>query len=1025
MEAFKKLHSLLLVAKIALIIKDNLGISDATVAEYILSFQSKSSSLEEFTSMLKEAGGEFSQSMIDQIYNEAVKFNNEPTMLNNLEPSREILPAVSSVPEPRSVDDDRGRSRESLSLIPGSIHRGVVSNVMPYGAFITIGNRKNRTSGLLHKSRMHAPNDRAVSNILEPRQEIYVQIDRIAPDGKISLSTRDIDIETGELIDTSGFDVDERPAHRPAKKTRMSSPERWEVKQLIASGVLSSADYPDIDNDEAADEVDHSPSNSDNEVDGPQDIEINEDIPPFLAGYAKESRDLSPIRIIKAPEGTLNRAAMQGAINSSIRREERQQKLMEKVADDAEDDDTSEQYAPRFNSSATSVKKYTRQEINEQRKNLPVYEWKSTIIKAVKDNQFLIVIGETGSGKSTQITQYLAEAGFSDKGIIGCTQPRRVAAISVATRVAEEVGCRVGEEVGYTIRFEDVTSPYTEIKYMTDGMLQREILLDPLLTKYSVIMLDEAHERTIATDILFALLKKAAKKRPDLRIIVTSATLEASKFSEYFYKSNILYIKGRTHPVEILYSSEPEPDYLSMALLTVMQIHESEPPGDILVFLTGQEEIDTGVEMLRRKARTLPPGLLDLVVLPVYASLPSEMQTKIFDPAPRGSRKVVLATNIAETSITIDGIYYVIDTGFTKVNAFDPKLGMDSLVITPISQAQANQRAGRAGRTGPGKCYRLYTEQAFMVEMLPTSIPEIQRKNLANTVLLLKAMGINDLVHFDFMDPPPTNAVVGALEELYQLAALDEEGLLTRIGREMAEFPMEPALAKSLLTSVELKCSDELLTIIAMISVQGVFHRPKEKASQADSRKARFDDPHGDHFTLLNVFKSWQKNHKSDAWCHENFINSRSLRRAEDIRRQLISILRRYKMHVSSGANQTELITRCICAGFFRNTARRDPQEGYKTLLENTPVYMHPSSSLYSKQPSYVIYHTLMYTTKEYMHHTTSIEPKWLLEAAPHFFKAGDGTTVSKFKKSQKLQPLFSRINSEKGDWRAPRRGKR
>ena len=330
----------------------------------------------------------------------------------------------------------------------------------------------------------------------------------------------------------------------------------------------------------------------------------------------------------------------------------------------------------------------------------------------MKHNQILIVVGDTGSGKTTQLTQFLAEDGYADGKMIGCTQPRRVAAISVAKRVAEEVGCPIGDAIGFTIRFEDVTSDRTMIKYMTDGMLQREILIDPLLNRYSVLMLDEAHERTIATDVLFGLLKTTVKRRPDLRVIVTSATLDADKFSEYFNKCPIFTIPGRTFPVEILYSREPESDYGTAALDVVMQVHLTEPSGNILLFLTGSEEIDNACDILYERTKNLDPNVPDLIILPVYSALPSEIQSKIFEPAPPGSRKVVIATNIAETSITIDGIYYVVDPGFVKQNAYDPKLGIDQLIVAPISQAQAKQRAGRAGRTGPGKCYRLYTEAA-------------------------------------------------------------------------------------------------------------------------------------------------------------------------------------------------------------------------------------------------------------------------------------------------------------------------
>ena len=614
--------------------------------------------------------------------------------------------------------------------------------------------------------------------------------------------------------------------------------------------------------------------------------------------------------------------------------------------------------------------------IKQQRESLPVFKFRKQLLEAVVGNQLLIVVGDTGSGKTTQLTQFLAEAGYANHGMIGCTQPRRVAAMSVAKRVSEEVGCELGREVGYTIRFEDRTSPETKIKYMTDGMLQREILLDPNLKRYSVIMLDEAHERTIATDVLFGLLKKTLQRRPDLKVIVTSATLDADKFSEYFNQCPIFSIPGRTFPVEIMYSREPEEDYLDAALTTVMQIHLTEPPGDILLFLTGAEEIDTSCEVLFERMKALGPSVPELIILPVYSALPSEMQSRIFDPAPPGSRKVVIATNIAETSITIDQIYYVIDPGFVKQNAYDPKLGMDSLVVTPISQANAKQRAGRAGRTGPGKCFRLYTEAAYQSEMLPTSIPEIQRQNLAYTILMLKAMGINDLLHFDFMDPPPTNTMLTALEELYALSALDDEGLLTRLGRKMADFPMEPALAKVLIASEDMGCSEEMLSIVAMLSVQTVFYRPREKQQQADQKKAKFHDPHGDHLTFLNVYNAWKASRYSDPWCFENFIQKRQIARARDVRQQLVSIMERYRHQIVSCGRNTLKVRQALCSGFFRNSARKDPQEGYKTLIEGTPVYMHPSSALFGKPAEHLIFHTLVMTTKEYMHCATVIEPK-------------------------------------------------
>ena len=914
------------------------------------------------------------------------------------------------------------------------VYDGTVTGVKDFGAFVNLKGVRGKVDGLVHVSAMQeGARVNHPSDLVSRGQSVKVKVMSIQG-SRIGLSMKEVDQVTGrdlvpqkrlasganmERLDGMGPETKGNSRYggmesdvpviegdmngKSRNKKRMTSPERWEIKQLIASGAISALEYPDIDEEYNATLAGEGEFEEEEDI----DIEVREDEPPFLAGQTKQSLELSPIRVVKAPDGSLNRAAMSGTSLAKERRDLRQQEAQDKAAEQASQVDLNAQWqdpmmAPDQRKFASDLRnpqankppevlpewkrvtqskdqplgKRTSMSIKQQRESLPVFKFRKQLLDAVNENQLLIVVGDTGSGKTTQLTQFLAEGGFTNNGVIGCTQPRRVAAMSVAKRVAEEVGCKLGQEVGYTIRFEDCTSPETKIKYMTDGMLEREVLLDPNLKKYSVIMLDEAHERTIATDVLFGLLKKTLKRRPDLKVIVTSATLDADKFSEYFNKCPIFTIPGRTYPVEIMYSREPESDYLDAALVTVMQIHLTEPAGDILLFLTGQEEIDTSCEILFERMKALGPSVPELIILPVYSALPSEMQSKIFEPAPPGSRKVVIATNIAETSITIDQIYYVIDPGFVKQNAYDPKLGMDSLVVTPISQAQAKQRAGRAGRTGPGKCFRLYTEAAFQSEMLPTSIPEIQRQNLSHTILMLKAMGINDLLHFDFMDPPPTNTMLTALEELYALSALDDEGLLTRLGRKMADFPMEPALAKVLIYSVDMGCSDEILSIVAMLSVQTVFYRPKEKQQQADQKKAKFHDPHGDHLTLLNVYNGWKQSKFSNPWCFENFIQARSMRRAQDVRQQLVSIMERYRHQVVSCGRNTMKVRQALCSGFFRNAARKDPQEGYKTLIEGTPVYMHPSSALFGKPAEHVIFHTLVLTTKEYMQCTTGIEPK-------------------------------------------------
>jgi ATP-dependent RNA helicase DHX8/PRP22 len=968
-------------------------------------------------------------------------------------------------------DDDMFKRAPEQELddepIPYKVYDGHVTGIKDFGAFVNLHGIKGKVDGLVHVSalvegqRVNHPSD-----LLSKGQSVKVKVVKIEGN-RIGLSMKDVDqesgldlapqarIESGANMEALGgrgrsngliedmatsFKTPTAPARR--QKKRMTSPERWEIRQLIASGVAKASDYPDLEEDYNSTLTGEGHMDLEEDV----DIEVREEEPPFLAGQTKQSLELSPIRVIKAPDGSLNRAAMAGTNLSKERKEMRQQEAdtkdgeskvdlssqwqdpmanpeQRKFANDirhaqtAAKSDAVPEWKKAIQPKDQSYGKRTSMTIKQQRESLPVFTFKSQLVTAVRENQILIVVGETGSGKTTQLTQFLAEAGFTNNGMIGCTQPRRVAAMSVAKRVAEEVGCQLGQEVGYTIRFEDCTSPATQIKYMTDGMLEREILMDPDLKRYSVIMLDEAHERTISTDVLFALLKKTVIRRPDLKVIVTSATLDADKFSTYFNECPIFTIPGRTFPVEILYSREPESDYLDAALVTVMQIHLTEPMGDILLFLTGQEEIDTSCEILYERMKALGPNVPELIILPVYSALPSEMQSRIFDPATPGSRKVVIATNIAETSITIDHIYYVVDPGFVKQNAYDPKLGMDSLVVTPISQAQANQRAGRAGRTGPGKCFRLYTEAAYQSEMLPTTIPEIQRQNLSHTILMLKAMGINNLLHFDFMDPPPINTMLTALEELYALSALDDEGLLTRLGRKMADFPMEPSLAKVLIAAVDMGCSDEMLSIVAMLNLPNVFYRPKEKQTQADQKKAKFHDPHGDHLTLLNVYNSWKSSGFSSPWCFENFIQARSMKRAKDVREQIVRIMERYRHPITSCGRNTQKVRQALCSGFFRNSARKDPQEGYKTLIEGTPVYLHPSSAIFGKQAEWVIYHTLVLTTKEYMHCTTAIEPKWLVDAAPTFFKVAPTDRLSKRKQAERIQPLYNKYAGE-DDWR-------
>ncbi|XP_024969226.1 pre-mRNA-splicing factor ATP-dependent RNA helicase DEAH1-like isoform X6 [Cynara cardunculus var. scolymus] len=641
-----------------------------------------------------------------------------------------------------------------------------------------------------------------------------------------------------------------------------------------------------------------------------------------------------------------------------------------------------------------SMAKSAHEKLLADRKTLPVYPYRESLLQAIEDHQVLVIVGETGSGKTTQIPQYLHEAGYTKRGMIGCTQPRRVAAMSVAARVSQEMGIKLGHEVGYSIRFEDCTSDKTVLKYMTDGMLLREFLGEPDLASYSVVMVDEAHERTLSTDILFGLVKDIARFRPDLKLLISSATLDAEKFSDYFDSAPIFKIPGRRFPVEINYTKAPEADYLDAAIVTALQIHVTQPPGDgdILVFLTGQEEIETAEEILKHRTRGLGSKIAELIICPIYANLPTELQAKIFEPTPEGARKVVLATNIAETSLTIDGIKYVIDPGFVKMKSYNPRTGMESLLITPISKASANQRAGRSGRTGPGKCFRLYTAYNYFNDLDDNTVPEIQRTNLANVVLSLKSLGIHDLLNFDFMDPPPAEALLKALELLFALSALNKHGELTKVGRKMAEFPLDPMLSKMIVASDKYKCSDEIISIAAMLSIgSSIFYRPKDKQVHADNARLNFHMGNvGDHIALLKVYSSWKETNFSTQWCYENYIQVRSMKRARDIRDQLEGLLERVEIELVSNPGDLEAIKKSITSGYFPHSARMQKNGSYRTVKHPQTVYIHPSSGLAQVLPRWVVYHELVLTTKEYMRQVSELKPEWLVEIAPHYYQLKD-----------------------------------
>ena len=774
----------------------------------------------------------------------------------------------------------------------------------------------------------------------------------------------------------------------------------WETNRMLTSGVAQRRDLGrDFEDDQESTRV---------------HLLVHDLRPPFLDGRTVFTKQLDPVPAVRDAQSDMAVFSRKG---SKVVRERRQQRERARQAQSAtnvagtmlgnlmgvkeEDTDSALPIAGEENAKAPVSNKFSEhmkkaegasnfsqsKTLREQREFLPAFAVREDLLRVIRDNQVVIVVGETGSGKTTQLTQFLYEDGYGKTGMIGCTQLRRVAAMSVAKRVAEEMEVKLGTTVGYAIRFEDCTSDETVIKYLTDGILLRESLNEPDLDRYSCVIMDEAHERALNTDILMGLFKKILQRRRDLKLIVTSATMNSKRFSDFYGGAPEFTIPGRTFPVDVMFHRSPVEDYVDQAVQQVLAIHCGKPAGDILVFMTGQEDIEVTCELVRERLDALndPPKLS---ILPIYSQMPADLQAKIFDRAPPGVRKCIVATNIAETSLTVDGIMYVVDAGYSKLKVYNPRMGMDTLQITPISQANASQRSGRAGRTGPGQAYRLFTEKAFKDEMYIQTIPEIQRTNLSNTVLLLKSLGVRDLLDFDFMDPPPQDTITTSLFDLWALGALDNLGELTELGRKMNAFPMDPPLAKLLIMSEEYGCSEEMVTIVSMLSVPNVFYRPKERQEESDAAREKFFVPESDHLTYLHVYTQWKANGYSDGWCVRHFLHSKSLRRAKEVRDQLLDIMKMQKMEMISSGTDWDVIRKCICSGYYHQAAKVKGIGEYINLRTSVTVQLHPTSALYGLGflPDYVIYHELILTSKEYMSTVTSVDPHWLADLGGVFY---------------------------------------
>ncbi|KAM2334167.1 hypothetical protein ACFXTH_011751 [Malus domestica] len=633
--------------------------------------------------------------------------------------------------------------------------------------------------------------------------------------------------------------------------------------------------------------------------------------------------------------------------------------------------------------------------------DLPILQFEDTIMKAVEENPVVVVIGETGSGKSTQLSQILHRRGYTKSGVVGVTQPRRVAAVSVARRVSQELGVRLGDEVGYAIRFEDRTSERTRIKYLTDGVLLRESLSNPELDQYSVIILDEAHERSLNTDILLGLMKRLVKRRAsNFKVLITSATLDGEKVSQFFSNCPVVKVPGKLFPVEIAYSRERPASYLESSLETALNIHIKQGEGDVLIFMTGQDDIDKLVLKLEERVRSLEEGsCMDAIILPLHGSLQPEMQVRVFGPRPPNCRRFIVATNIAETSLTVDGVVYVIDSGYVKQRQYNPSTGMYSLDVVQISKVQANQRAGRAGRTRPGKCYRLYPSTVYEDEFLDATIPEIQRSSLAGSVLYLKSLDLPDIdiLKFDFLDSPSSESLQDALKQLYLIDAIDENGLITRVGKTMAELPLEPSLSKTLVEANEYGCLSQALTVAAMLSAETTLLPGRSKSTEKKRKHDYLDLPDGsgwgDHIQLLQIYECWHQTDYDINWCKDYQLQVRGMKFVKDVRKQLSQIMQKIAkgsldVQTSRRRNESQQdyhnLRKALCVGYANQLAERMMHHnGYRTLgFKPQVVQVHPSSVLKpddeGKLPDYVVYHELIATTRPFLRTVCAVNVAWV-----------------------------------------------
>lgn len=750
------------------------------------------------------------------------------------------------------------------------------------------------------------------------------------------------------------------------------------------------------------------------------------------------------------------------------------------------------------------------------RKTLPIWAHAAEVRHGLREKDVMLLVGETGSGKSTQVPQMLVSEKWSQArkvfvpegsgqsstesrgknvtvgGCIAITEPRRVAAITLARRVAEEMGTPLGSSspnstVGYSVRFDNSTSACTRIKFLTEGMLLQEMLRDPWLKAYSAVVVDEVHERGVNVDLVMGFMRQMLAGKNEgrggvpLKVVVMSATAELERLGSFFEdayspsdgitngvepdsdknqdgkngdsdesewsgissseedevdtptqtngeankpkeeikpehapktngymasNSNDIqqekldpsssqvakcYIEGRQYPVTVNYTPEPVQDIVDAALRTIFQIHHKEPmPGDILVFLTGQETVESLESLVKEYAQGLGPDLPKVLVLPLFAALPQAAQQRVFQPAPPKTRKVIISTNIAETSVTVSGVRFVIDCGKAKIKHFRSSIGLDSLLVKPISKSAAIQRKGRAGREAPGQCFRLYTESDYLT-LQQANTPEILRCDLSHAILTMKARGVDDIINFPFLDHPPRESLEKALLQLYQLSALTPTGTISQTGHQIAKLPLSVPLGRVLIAAAEadVSCVAEVIDIISCLSVENIFLNltSEEKKEEAELARRELYRREGDHLTLLSTVQAYAAEHSDrKAWAQRHFVSHRAMQTVMDVRKQLRQQSKTVleKQNHETNALTTELsvsILKCFLKGFATNTARLFPDGSYRTMVGNQMVAIHPSSVLFGRKCEAIMYNEFVFTNKSYARGVSAVQMDWIGEA--------------------------------------------